>query len=309
MSEKTSILDSPSWQRVRARQAGCDPVFLPFDMRANVVLQLFHLTQRLSDSHQKMILEGRVAVGIVNADTPDAFVESVDPDGFAIFLNSATMLLLYDGIRRLSPFIRTGKYTQEDLRAATLDIADSLDWLSTVGTPGDCRDYQVEAEDIRFAEEVTFEAERFLIAHELGHVDMADNDPGNLPRDSSAAHELEADQRGLRMLLNQGSDPNPAFVEASIASAVLFCSMLSFAEHFGCLTHPNYPKAKERLHNVLATAEPYRKGRRPETPPYVDRCVDCLHRIQGMLPSVDSATIWERRIEQTLRHIRSQGEG
>ncbi|MDG2539842.1 hypothetical protein P5Y53_19340 [Dyella jiangningensis] len=136
---------------------------------------LAELQAALPPIAQRLLSEGRLVVGELGADTPNAHVTRLDGDQFVVVLHSGLFAFLYRIARPLvSAVFRSVGGAQAGIETPELTrvIAEVLWWQQqTGGYFGP--EYSISPEHKYVANVLAMRAERFLLAHEIGHVLLA----------------------------------------------------------------------------------------------------------------------------------------
>jgi len=120
---------------------------------------------------------GDVAVGETGATAPGAFFDRIDPEGYLIEMNSGLFEFIYRMARPVAAAVfRPMEGTTQGIERSALAriIAEIMWWYERLGTSFGPA-YEVTRDQIFLASRLATNAELFLLAHELGHVQAAED--------------------------------------------------------------------------------------------------------------------------------------
>ncbi|MBR7955345.1 hypothetical protein KDW78_15810 [Burkholderia cenocepacia] len=145
------------------------------DLRSRVPELMHDLEDVLPAILKELIREGRLVVGEVGLDSPNAQVIPVGEGQFVVALYSGLFALLYRIARPLASAVfrpAEGIGSGIDMPTLARVVAEIFWWLQqTDDSFGP--DYEVTLDQKLLANLLAVSAERFLLAHELGHVYIA----------------------------------------------------------------------------------------------------------------------------------------
>ncbi|MXN80135.1 hypothetical protein GR157_36155 [Burkholderia sp. 4701] len=148
------------------------PQKLHLDLRDRVLDLLSELQSSLPPIVQQLLRDGHLVVGEIGADVPNAHVTRLDGDQFVVVLHSGLFAFLYRVARPLASAVfrstadaGAGIDTPELARI----IAEVFWWQQETGDSFG-PEYEVTLGQKQLANILAMRAERFLLAHELGHV-------------------------------------------------------------------------------------------------------------------------------------------
>lgn len=145
---------------------------LHIDLYDRVLDLLSELQSSLPPAAQELLSDGRLVVGEIGAEEPNAHVTRLDDDQFVVILHSGLFEFLYRIARPLASAVfrsTADDVTGIDTPELARIIAEVFWWLqNTGGSFGP--EYEVTVGQKHLANILAMRAERFLLAHELGHV-------------------------------------------------------------------------------------------------------------------------------------------
>ena len=145
------------------------------DLRGRVPELLLDLEAVLPAILQDLIGEGRLVVGEVGLNSPNAQVIPVEDGQFVVVLYSGLFAFLYRIARPLASAVfrpAEGIGSGIDMPTLARVVAEIFWWLQQTGDSFG-PDYEVTLDQKLLANLLAVSAERFLLAHELGHVYVA----------------------------------------------------------------------------------------------------------------------------------------
>lgn len=180
---------------------------LHLDFRDRGLYLLSELQSSLPPIGQQLLLDGRLVVGEIGSIVPNAHVTRLDADQFVVVLHSGLFAFLYRIARPLASAVfrstadaGAGIDTPELARI----IAEVFWWLQKTGDSFG-PEYKITLGQKHLANILAMRAERFLLAHELGHVLFAMkvmSDVEHIERLDDSMEEHFADITGLYLSLN-----------------------------------------------------------------------------------------------------------
>lgn len=206
-----------------------------------------------------VIEQGHLVVGEIGVETPNAHVIHLEDGEFVVVMHSGLFAFLYRVARPLaSAVFRT---TEEVIGSAGMEIpqlartiAEIFWWLQKTGTdfgPG----YDITREQIYLANLLAMRAERFLLAHEIGHVLQAlaeryDELPPRFTDDATEEHL--ADALALRLTLDASNrhegKQDPTWLMLAYAGAEFALHIWSVMERIGfSFLDDIHPPASKRI--------------------------------------------------------------
>jgi hypothetical protein len=215
----------------------------------------------LPDSMRALLAEDVVKVGEIAKINPDVRTIPLDAGNFVVLFNSGMMDFVYAVCRamsRITTFL--GDPAEDDAREAgpalvAADVARLFEeWrrhtrLFSRKKPISHATFPLSPDALVLTEIMAKLAQMFILAHELGHVDLDRNDAPRL----SNNEEINADALGFVSYFpaaTQHSNPRLAF-----AGAVLTVRIFAGLERVGVKFAAHYPPQRERmalLHQMLA---------------------------------------------------------
>ena len=202
--------------------------------------------------------EGVIAIGEVNDPIPNAKTVRLDGPAYAIVFNTGLQQFLY----RVTRVLSTRFHPQgSDAASQGLSFEDSCRiltdvffWFRETGRAFG-PDYPVTKQQVIIASMLATAAERFFLAHELGHVlndlgAVASKVPSE-QREAAWADEANADQFALFVVISAGNRESPTIpLEICYAGAEIALSTFSGLEMLGVEFEDTHPPAQERLNAV-----------------------------------------------------------
>lgn len=230
---------------------------------------LVRLKPRLPEFLIEILDSGKVAVGLVNDPSPNAFLVSLDC-GYAVVFNAGLMEFIYRVTRALS----TKFVTPEDDVAAGLPTAETSriifeifdwyvgSWRRTGKEHAAGPHYNVSRKQFFLANKLAFEAESFFLAHELGHLLCELSRASQLDlsalKGEDEDEEIFADKFALWVIMSAWHDPRSKEYHADLAFAGAFTALRMFeALHGYCESAYGekfggpHPDAGQRVVNLI----------------------------------------------------------
>jgi len=156
-----------------------------------------NLPQSISD----LFSMDKAVVGQLGIPTPDAYTKRIGDNGYAIIIHSGLPRFIYEVSRIIfanSNIWHNGGIIQK----ATASKEESIEIISSIyfefmkkGKVGIKDDYQISREQVNWASDNATRAEMFVLAHEIGHISIWQQNGTNKP--VSLQDELDADKNGL----------------------------------------------------------------------------------------------------------------
>lgn len=203
---------------------------------------------------QQLLREGRLVVGEIGADTPNGCVTPLADDQFVIVLHSGLFAFLY----RIARPLASAVFRSSEDPGAGIDIvqlarivAEVFWWLQrTGGSLGP--EYDVTFEQKHIANILATGAERFVLAHELGHVLMALEVSSGLDAIKPSEEEQFVDTAALFWILNAciraGGKVGGMEIALAYAGAELALQIWNVMERIGLhFVDGVHPPASERI--------------------------------------------------------------
>lgn len=219
-----------------------------------------HLEPRLPADTKKAFADGRAIIGEVGIAQPAAFAEPLR-DGYLIEVFTGLADFFYSISRAMHSqmqfrFDDTSPQAQVAAQightvAAIEEIFRTFQKSEKIAKPAD---YPISQDQKEMASTLSTQAEAFVVAHEIGHLQIWESEP-NAPRESSLQIELMADEIALQFVLGMYSDepvPRKRMVYAGAEFAVrVFAGLEHLGKYFGQDTHP---LPTRRLESIRAVA-------------------------------------------------------
>jgi len=131
------------------------------------------LQSRLPIELEQLFTDGYIAVGSINDESPEAYVEKVGDNGYAIVFHTGLKNFIYRIARALAtrffPSDSSSEHRAPQLAETARVIAEIFWWYQETGTAFG-PSYEISDQQIQVASMLATEAEVFLLAHEIGHV-------------------------------------------------------------------------------------------------------------------------------------------
>lgn len=248
----------PQAQQIAAviRDLGLPPVAnaLEFGDRAGDPLKQIHGS--LPPVAQQLIQNGALVVGEVGVSTPGVYVNLLGNEQFAIVLHSGLFAFLYRIARPLASAVFRIREDAgggiDEIHFARV-IAEVFWWLDCTGESVG-PEYPITAENMRLANILAMRAERFLLAHEIGHVLVAMTPPNPLLGlaldDATEEHmaDMLALDISLAACLSAGEEADPTWLMLTYAGAELALQIWGTLERIGHhLSKGVHPPSAERI--------------------------------------------------------------
>lgn len=214
------------------------------------------LPQVIRDS----ISTGKIVIGELGINTPNAYVTHLSDNQFVVVLTSGMCEFIYRIARAVASAVfrrNDGNNTGIDISELAKVIAEIIWWKDKTDISFG-PDYEVTLDQKLIANILTVRAECFLLAHELGHVLVA-MEANKEESIDNYLEEYHADMTALciNLLANQSVTAVTDHLELMLtyAGAELTLQIWNLLEHFGYnLEDCTHPPAKQRialLRNVL----------------------------------------------------------
>jgi hypothetical protein len=256
--EQHPLLDLPA-DRIRAVTSDLDVLVQKLDLGLSerVPDLLSGLHSSLPPIAQQLLRDGRLVVGEIGAVSPNAHVTRLEEDQFVVVLHSGLFSFLYRIARPLaSAVFRPMKDVGSGIDVPKLAriIAEIFWWLQRTGDSFG-PEYEIALEQKHLANLLAMSAERFLLAHELGHVLFAIgamSEVGLAEQLDDSMEEHFADVIGLdlnlRACLVKRGDSDPMWLMLAYAGAELALQIWSVMERIGLdFVDGVHPPAPQRI--------------------------------------------------------------
>lgn len=233
---------------------------LNLDLRDRVRVLLDELKSSLPTITQQLLRDDHLVVGEIGVDSPNAHVTRLNGNQFVIVLHSGLFAFLYRIARPLaSAVFRSTETTEAGIDTPELArvIAEIFWWQQKTGDSFG-PEYEVTFEQKQLASILSMRAERFLLAHELGHIlfamEIAPEAELTEHLDDSMEEHL-ADVAALNLSLNacmsESQEADPMWLMLTYAGAELALQIWGLMERIGLeFVDGNHPSAAQRI-NVL----------------------------------------------------------
>lgn len=222
------------------------------------------LKHRLSSDLRELFESGFIAVGAVNDSSPNAYMERINDEGYAIIFHSGLRDFIYRVVRALGT-----RFVPNKSEATTIEligneetarlIAEIFWWFQETNSPFG-PDYPIHDHQIEIANLIALEAETFLLAHEIGHIiDYGSNHQNyaftNISPTISFDHQEEyaADIIGLILVLelqNDQAEHDPFKTSLTYAGCEFALQIYKGLETLGFEFKETHPAAKSRIENI-----------------------------------------------------------
>lgn len=218
------------------------------------------LKPKLPDEIIEFFNSGFIAVGEINESTPNAFVEKINDSGFGIIFHTGLKDFIYRVSRILSAKVFIGKEGRnEDIDLKRLvQIITEIFWWSYESSGAFGPSYPIEKEQILFANKISLEAEKFFIAHEIGHIVksiLSINPHHFLSQELSDLSEIHAEEhfsdliafRIMMNLLKNGQNISPHEAQLSYLGIELGFHIFNAMELMGIEMNTTHPSPSSRI--------------------------------------------------------------
>jgi hypothetical protein len=219
-----------------------------------------YLEPRLPADTRQAFAAGRAVIGEVGIAKPAAFAEPLS-DGYVIEVFTGLADFFYSISRAMHSQMqfRVGSSSPQAQVAARIDqtvaaieeIFRTFQKSEKIAKPAN---YLISQEQLEMASTLSTQAEAFVVAHEIGHLQMWEVAP-KAPRQSSQKIELKADEIALQFVLGMHSNEpvlRKRMVYAGAEFAVrVFAGLEHLGKYFGQDTHP---LPTRRLESIRAVA-------------------------------------------------------
>ncbi|MDY0977785.1 hypothetical protein SOM61_22740 [Massilia sp. CFBP9012] len=207
---------------------------------------------------QKMLHDGRLVAGEIGKDAPNAHVIELDNQQYVVVLHSGLFEFLYRIARPLASAVFRSSDDQQDQQGIDFPelarvVAEAFWWLKQTGSSFG-PEYPIAVEQKILASLVATNAERFLLAHEIGHVIFAlgKDQSGVADQFTDADEEHFADHLALQFTLSAGMEDakrNDAMsLMLTYAGAELALQIWGVMEQIGLLFVDGvHPPTSERI--------------------------------------------------------------
>jgi hypothetical protein len=230
---------------------------LDLDLSQRVPDLLSELHDLLPPIAQQMLRDGHLVVGEIGADQPNAHVKKLEDGQFAVVLHSGLFAFLYriarplaSAVFRPAPGAGSGIAFPELARI----IAEIIWWIQCTGDSFG-PEYEVTFEQKHLASFIATGAERFLLAHELGHVlfsagAMPEGDLSTRLDDSMEEHvaDVTALDLSLQACIARHGESDPTWLMLAYAGAELALQIWGVMERIGYdFVDGVHPPASQRI--------------------------------------------------------------
>lgn len=210
--------------------------------------------------------EGYIAVGELNDRTPNAHVEKIGDEGYAIIFNTGLKEFIYRVARILSTrFQPRGKDVHIPNIEFTASLIYDVFWWFEKTEMASGPSYSIEPDQIQIANILSLEAEKFLLAHEIGHIfDMVlDHNhslfleqPSEIPINHREEHVADIFALSLSMDLYNPNAKRSSFMTPLTYSGVefaiqIYCALESLGLEFNYSTHPTAESRLQFIRNHM----------------------------------------------------------
>ncbi|HEX5258155.1 MAG TPA: hypothetical protein VFW35_05170 [Sphingomicrobium sp.] len=216
---------------------------------------------RLPVATREAFESGRAVIGEVGIAEPGAFVQEIG-DGYLIEVFTGLPEFFYSISRaihsqaRFHPADATSPETLEPVDldrtvAAIETILRTYERTRKVAKPAG---YPISKEQKEFASALTDHAVAFLVAHEIGHVQIWETSP-DAPRRSTPEFELKADEIALTIVLGMLGEQPLRIRRMAYAGAEFAVRVFAGLEHLGVrFDQDTHPLPTDRLEAIRAAA-------------------------------------------------------
>jgi len=195
----------------------------------------------LPDALLQLLDNGSLAVGEIGLETPNAYYQQVEKDQFLVIMHSGLFEFLYRIARPLAAAVfRTNESPNSGVESPDFArIVAEIIWWQLEGGSSFGPEYEITTDQRRLAELLTTFAEKFLLAHELGHVLVALERKSNADfnDESDTGEELIADWAAVKLTLTAlykvQENPDPMYVSLVYAGAELALQIWGVMESIG----------------------------------------------------------------------------
>lgn len=229
---------------------------LNLDSRNRVGVLLDELQSSLPAITQKLLHDGHLVVGEIGVDVPNAHVMRLDGNQFVVVLHSGLFAFLYRIARPLASAVfrpTTGTEAGIDTPELARVIAEIFWWQQKTGRSFG-PEYEVTVEQKLLASILSMRAERFLLAHELGHILFTMEMTSKLEFTGHLDGLMEehlADVAALNLSINactnESHERDPLWLGLTYAGAELALQIWGLMERLGLVVDGNHPSATQRI--------------------------------------------------------------
>ncbi len=228
------------------------------------VLLLDHLKPRLHKDLQLFLESELIAVGSVEDPAPDAYMQDLDGEGYAIIFHSGLRDFVYRVARIIATRFKPEMFVQGFEPVGTIGetsrlVSEVFWWYQDTGSAFG-PSYPIGEFQLRIANLLAVETETFLLAHEIGHIldighESCDAMIIKLEDVVSPDHrdEFVADLIGLRLVMGLNSpdaDLDPFNTSMIYAGAEFALQIYSGLECLGFEFKDSHPAALARLERM-----------------------------------------------------------
>lgn len=243
--------------------ANLDERQLQFDRAASLIGEL---KSSLPDVLRELLDNGSLAVGEIGLEAPNAFYRQIEENQFLVVMHSGLFEFLYRIARPLAAAtFRTEWSPNSGIGSPDFArIVAEIIWWQTEGGSSFGPVYEITNDQMLGAGLLATFAEKFLLAHELGHVLVAlgtDLSAG-FSAGSDADEELIADWAAINITLaalqKVQDGPEPMLVSFAYAGAELALQIWGLMESIGVtFVDSVHPPASKRLKALRAQFRTY----------------------------------------------------
>ena len=246
------------------RELGLNIKDFTFEEEDRVAHLLAELHEALPPDIRRLVDEGRLVAAEVGDTVPDAHVVSLGEDNYPVYLQTGLFQLLYSMARPIASAVFRTEGESASTGISTQDLARIMSEISTwLVTTGECTGpkYPVTGHQKFIANILAMRAERFILAHEIGHIMLARQaDEAIHLRYQADPHQEEhdADVLALQLTLvachHRNGDGDPTRILLTYAGSELALQVWSVIEKLH-LTQPSptHPSAQDRI-SILRSA-------------------------------------------------------
>jgi hypothetical protein len=178
---------------------------LEIDSRVSMLMD--ELSASLPAVAHQLLRDGHLVVGELGIEAPNAQLVQLDTDQFVVVLHSGLFAFLYRIARPLASAVFRPTADQGegiDFPQFARIIAEVFWWMDATGATYGPGEYAITSEQKHLANILAMRAERFLLAHELGHVLFAKQQADSADPElfDGSMEEYIADATALGLTLN-----------------------------------------------------------------------------------------------------------
>lgn len=229
-----------------------------------------HLGNRLPEIIKYKIAQGTINVAEIRENNPQAFVEEVSENDYAIVIHSGLSEFVYRVTRAVSTRFITCSFEAENSFDDTVRVVSEIFWWFQETGQSFGPKYNIHEDQKKFASIITTEVESFFLAHELGHIIFPKEDKLSLEKFGELL--LFGDYKGC--IPKEEHPHSSEFISDAIAASILlgiytnsidsnlFVNQLRYAGiEFGLMifsgleelefpTSGSHPSFRERINNI-----------------------------------------------------------